>query len=118
MKCRSSKSSVLSKNIKLLRQHHELTLTKMQELTSISKSSISLIEQDKVSPSVSHVEALARGLNLEPWQLLDESLFDKSGKLDDLSYALTMLHAIPFQNRNLLLSKKSTSRSKNRQLKG
>lgn len=81
---------MISKNIKQIRNEKRLTLRELSELSGVSKSTISDIENNKVNPSTNTLEKLAKGLsvNVEDFfKVTDEKLkewdnkYNKNGKL-------------------------------------
>jgi len=64
----------IGKNIQKLRNNRHLTLNILSERSGVSKAMLSQIESDKVNPTVATVCKIARGLNVELQDLLDDDL--------------------------------------------
>lgn len=56
--------------IKEWRKHRDLSLEKLGEMAGVSPSMISQLERGKTTYTQTTLEALARALEVEPWQLL------------------------------------------------
>lgn len=47
------------------RNSKKVTLVKLSKMTGISKSTLNNIENEKVSPTIAELEAIAKALNME-----------------------------------------------------
>lgn len=56
--------------VKQWRKHFGLSVEKLGEMSGISGSMISQLERGKTTYTQNTLEALARAMNLQPWQLL------------------------------------------------
>ncbi len=54
-----------------VRQKKKITLTKLEEQTGISKSALNNFENDKTSPTMIHMEKLAKALEVRIVDLFD-----------------------------------------------
>ena len=53
------------------RNNKKVTLVKLSEMTGISKSTLNNIENEKVSPTIAELEAIAKALNMKITDLFD-----------------------------------------------
>ena len=53
------------------RNNKKVTLVKLSKMTGISKSTLNNIENEKVSPTIAELEAIARALNMKITDLFD-----------------------------------------------
>ena len=53
------------------RNNKKVTLVKLSKMTGISKSTLNNIENEKVSPTIAELEAIAKALNMKITDLLD-----------------------------------------------
>ena len=53
------------------RNSKKVTLVKLSKMTGISKSTLNNIENEKVSPTIAELEAIAKALNMEITDLFD-----------------------------------------------
>mgnify|MGYP004471632731 FL=1 len=53
------------------RNSKKVTLVKLSKMTGISKSTLNNIENEKVSPTIAELEAIAKALNIEITALFD-----------------------------------------------
>lgn len=53
------------------RNSKKVTLVKLSKMTGISKSTLNNIENEKVSPTIAELEAIAKALNMEITALFD-----------------------------------------------
>ena len=53
------------------RNSKKVTLVKLSKMTGISKSTLNNIENEKVSPSIAELEAIAKALNMKITDLFD-----------------------------------------------
>ena len=53
------------------RNSKKVTLVKLSKMTGISKSTLNNIENEKVSPTLAELEAIAKALNMEITALFD-----------------------------------------------
>ena len=53
------------------RNNKKVTLVKLSKMTGISKSTINNIENEKVSPTIAELEAIAKALNMKITDLFD-----------------------------------------------
>ncbi|MCH3917151.1 MAG: XRE family transcriptional regulator [Spirochaetia bacterium] len=67
----------IGKNIQKLRASRHLTLNILSERSGVSKAMLSQIESDKVNPTVATVCKIARGLNVDLQDLLNDDLTPK-----------------------------------------
>ncbi|HZJ88031.1 MAG TPA: XRE family transcriptional regulator [Sphaerochaeta sp.] len=63
---------MIGKNIQRIRTSRKLTLNVLSERSGVSKAMLSQIESNKVNPTVATVWKIARGLNVELNDLLEE----------------------------------------------
>lgn len=61
---------VLAENVKALRAYRKLSQSDMKARTKLDPGTVSRIELQKMSVSLETLGALARGLRVEPWQLV------------------------------------------------
>lgn len=54
-----------------VRQKKKITLTKLEEQTGISKSALNNFENDKTSPTMNHMEKIAKALEVRIVDLFD-----------------------------------------------
>lgn len=74
---------VLSKNLKDLRNERKLSLDKLAELTSISKTMLGQIERGESNPSITTVWKIANGLKIPFSSLINEPPVDATLVLKD-----------------------------------
>ena len=55
----------------LARNNKKVTLVKLSKMTGISKSTLNNIENEKVSPTIAELEAIAKALNMKITDLFD-----------------------------------------------
>ena len=60
----------LSANLKALRTERQLTQNALAERSCVSLCTVALLEKTPHNASLVTVERLARGLGVEPWELL------------------------------------------------
>ena len=53
------------------RNNKKVTLVKLSKMTGISKSTLNNIENEKVSPTIAELEAIAKALNMKITALFD-----------------------------------------------
>lgn len=53
------------------RNSKKVTLVKLSKMTGISKSTLNNIENEKVSPTIAELEAIAKALNMKITDLFD-----------------------------------------------
>lgn len=53
------------------RNNKKVTLVKLSKMTGISKSTLNNIENEKVSPTIAELEAVAKALNMKITDLFD-----------------------------------------------
>ena len=53
------------------RNNKKVTLVKLSKMTGISKSTLDNIENEKVSPTIAELEAIAKALNMKITDLFD-----------------------------------------------
>ncbi len=53
------------------RNNKKVTLIKLSKMTGISKSTLNNIENEKVSPTIAELEAIAKALNMKITDLFD-----------------------------------------------
>lgn len=53
------------------RNNKKVTLVKLSKMTGISKSTLNNIENEKVSPTIVELEAIAKALNMKITDLFD-----------------------------------------------
>lgn len=53
------------------RNNKKVTLVKLSKMTGISKSALNNIENEKVSPTIAELEAIAKALNMKITDLFD-----------------------------------------------
>ncbi|RHK55815.1 helix-turn-helix domain-containing protein [Lachnospira eligens] len=53
------------------RNNKKVTLVKLSKMTGISKSTLNNIENEKVSPTIAELEAIAKALNMKITDLFD-----------------------------------------------
>lgn len=53
------------------RNSKKVTLVKLSKMTGISKSTLNNIENEKVSPTIAELEAIAKALNMKMTDLFD-----------------------------------------------
>lgn len=53
------------------RNSKKVTLVKLSKMTGISKSTLNNIENEKVSPTITELEAIAKALNMKITDLFD-----------------------------------------------
>lgn len=53
------------------RNNKKVTLVKLSKMTGISKSTLNNIENEKVSPTIAGLEAIAKALNMKITDLFD-----------------------------------------------
>lgn len=53
------------------RNNKKVTLVKLSKMTGISKSTLNNIENEKVSPTIAELEAIAKALNMKIADLFD-----------------------------------------------
>lgn len=53
------------------RNNKKVTLIKLSKITGISKSTLNNIENEKVSPTIAELEAIAKALNMKITDLFD-----------------------------------------------
>ena len=53
------------------RNNKKVTLVKLSKMTGISKSTLNNIENEKVSPIIAELEAIAKALNMKITDLFD-----------------------------------------------
>lgn len=53
------------------RNNKKVTLVKLSKMTGISKSTLNNIENEKVSPTIAELEAIAKALNIKITDLFD-----------------------------------------------
>lgn len=53
------------------RNNKRVTLVKLSKMTGISKSTLNNIENEKVSPTIAELEAIAKALNMKITDLFD-----------------------------------------------
>lgn len=53
------------------RNDKKVTLVKLSKMTGISKSTLNNIENEKVSPTIAELEAIAKALNMKITDLFD-----------------------------------------------
>ena len=53
------------------RNNKKVTLVKLPKMTGISKSTLNNIENEKVSPTIAELEAIAKALNMKITDLFD-----------------------------------------------
>lgn len=53
------------------RNNKKVTLVKLSKMTGISKSTLNNIENEKVSPTITELEAIAKALNMKITDLFD-----------------------------------------------
>ena len=53
------------------RNNKKVTLVKLSKMTGISKSTLNNIENEKVSPTMAELEAIAKALNMKITDLFD-----------------------------------------------
>lgn len=53
------------------RNNKKVTLVKLSKMTGISKSILNNIENEKVSPTIAELEAIAKALNMKITDLFD-----------------------------------------------
>lgn len=53
------------------RNNKKVTLVKLLKMTGISKSTLNNIENEKVSPTIAELEAIAKALNMKITDLFD-----------------------------------------------
>ena len=53
------------------RNNKKVTLVKLSKMTGISKSTLNNIENEKVSPTIAELEAIANALNMKITDLFD-----------------------------------------------
>ena len=53
------------------RNSKKVTLVKLSKMTGISKSTLNNIENEKVSPTIAELEAIAKALNMKIADLFD-----------------------------------------------
>lgn len=53
------------------RNNKKVTLFKLSKMTGISKSTLNNIENEKVSPTIAELEAIAKALNMKITDLFD-----------------------------------------------
>ena len=64
-------NSIVSFNLKLLRDTRKLSLDALAKLTGVSKSMLGQIERGEVNPTISTVWKIANGLKLSPTELMN-----------------------------------------------
>lgn len=55
------------------RNNKKVTLVKLSKMTGISKSTLNNIENEKVSPTIAELEAIAKALNMKITDLFDSN---------------------------------------------
>lgn len=55
------------------RNSKKVTLVKLSKMTGISKSTLNNIENEKVSPTIAELEAIAKALNMKITDLFDSN---------------------------------------------
>lgn len=53
------------------RRNKKITLIKLSEVSGISKSTLNNIENERVSPTIKQMEAIAKALNMRITELFD-----------------------------------------------
>lgn len=53
------------------RNNKKVTLVKLSKMTGVSKSTLNNIENEKVSPTIAELEAIAKALNMKITDLFD-----------------------------------------------
>ena len=53
------------------RNNKKVTIVKLSKMTGISKSTLNNIENEKVSPTIAELEAIAKALNMKITDLFD-----------------------------------------------
>lgn len=53
------------------RNNKKVTLVRLSKMTGISKSTLNNIENEKVSPTIAELEAIAKALNMKITDLFD-----------------------------------------------
>ncbi|UVY49584.1 MAG: helix-turn-helix domain protein [Bacteriophage sp.] len=53
------------------RNNKKVTLVKLSKMTGISKSTLNNIENERVSPTIAELEAIAKALNMKITDLFD-----------------------------------------------
>lgn len=62
----------IGKNVNLIRSNKKMSIRKLTELSGVGKSTISDIENDKVSPTYATLEKLAKAFDISVYELLEE----------------------------------------------
>jgi transcriptional regulator with XRE-family HTH domain len=62
----------IGSNLKRLRERRLLTQAQLGEAAGVNRDQVSRIERDEVEPRFSTIRKLARALDVEPTELIDE----------------------------------------------
>jgi transcriptional regulator with XRE-family HTH domain len=63
-------TKTVAKNLKKIMEAKGLSQNRLHELSGISQSSVGRIMEGKVAPRVDSIDAIAKAIGCQPWQLL------------------------------------------------